>query len=290
MRQFLRDISITFFAALIFLVLVEWVIRFFPNNYSAKYNYVTEHHDDIKTLLMGHSQFEYSFNPAVLGDSTYDFAISARTLYFDIKLAEKLLPTMENVETIIYPLHYNLHTVNGMELMQQILPNIAFHYYKYMGIKYDSMPEGVWYRSALLSDMFSYFKLHSTDSIPSLGYYAMKYVWDGKQKEGNPPNQPNTAICTRQLAELAKICHIHDVRLIVVTPPFPDAYIEEMTEEGIENIQHVVEAASRVHPFEFKSYLNDVAFRNDSLYMDWNHLNHRGATLFAERVKKDFGL
>ena len=40
----------------------------------------------------------------------------------------------------------------------------------------------------------------------------------------------------------------------------------------------------------YRCYYGDPQFKEDSLYADDLHLNLTGATLFARRVKNDFGL
>ncbi len=70
----------------------------------------------------------------------------------------------------------------------------------------------------------------------------------------------------------------------------PDTYINYMSEEGRNNLQLIADAVKDKYPMAYKNYLTDADYRNDSLYLDWNHLNHEGATLFAQRVKEDFDL
>ena len=52
----------------------------------------------------------------------------------------------------------------------------------------------------------------------------------------------------------------------------------------------MMESVNRQYPAEYISYLDDDLFQADSLYYDAEHLNHRGATLFAQQVKEDFNL
>ena len=62
-------------------------------------------------------------------------------------------------------------------------------------------------------------------------------------------------------------------------------------ENEVKNILlQMMESVNRQYPAEYISYLDDDRFQADSLYYDAEHLNHTGATLFAQRVKEDLGL
>ena len=106
----------------------------------------------------------------------------------------------------------------------------------------------------------------------------------------NPPLQPDTLECIKLLGELAEVCQQYHARLIVFTPPFPDDYIAKMTDKGRANLQKIIHSVSNKYPVEYHDYTDDKDFRNPSLYLNWNHLNHKGATLIAERIKADFEL
>lgn len=66
--------------------------------------------------------------------------------------------------------------------------------------------------------------------------------------------------------------------------------VEGVTQEGINIMHAIVDSANALYPIEYHDYLSDSTFQDEALYHNANHLNYRGATLFAERVKGDFGL
>jgi hypothetical protein len=106
----------------------------------------------------------------------------------------------------------------------------------------------------------------------------------------NPPQQSDTSECIKLLIELAEVCQEYNTRLIVFTPPFPDDYIAEMTNDGRANLQQIIYSVYKKYPIEYHDYTDDKNFRDPSLFLYWNHLNHKGATLFAQRIKEDFNL
>lgn len=281
MRKFLRDVLFT----VLFIALADYLFgAIIKNNYSEKHIYITHHSNEIKTLVMGNSLAETGLNTSVLGDSAWCFAISGRALYYDDKLLERHMATMSNLHTVILTLHYNLHAD-----LQSSYEYYIYHNYRFLHIPTKTIPEGWLYRSAFLSDQLNK-KNNTGATFDKFGNTLTEGYYDGKEQNHNPPHQSNVDNCIKYLTNMAKTCAEHDVRFVVVTPPFPDTWIEGCTEQGIKNLAKVTDSVNMLYPLEYKNYLWDSAFRNDSLYYNWNHLNEIGATMFAHRIKADFGL
>lgn len=242
---------------------------------------------------MGNSLAETGLNTEVFGDSAYCFAIAGRDLFCDMKLLERHLSSMPNVRIVILTLHYNLHTdiLLDDELMKEKKYWIYNNYW-YLNIPINTSIEGWLYRSSIISEQLHYSKLNktSTDTLDKYGHSRNDRVWTGEKENYNPPNQMNVNKALLYLTEISHVCKDNNVRLIVITPPFPDEWLDECTTDGIENLTIITDSVKVIYPIEYKNYMFDSCFRNDSLYCNWNHLNHYGATLFAERIKKDFGL
>lgn len=291
MRKFIRDIMITLAIGAAFFVAGDLLCPLPECNYSTKADYLKEHHDKIKTLVIGHSLGEAGFNTHVLGDSAYCFAMSGRVLHFDMKLMERYLPTLENLSAVVLPLHYNLHPYSRFDNETlTYTKEYIYRYYRYFGVKIDTLPYGLVCRSAILTDNFHHVKVAESEPCDEVGYTKREYVWDGKEVGSNPPNQLSVEQSIEYLTAMARMLDERGVRFIVVVPPFPELYMEGFTEEGLHNLTLIADSVNAHYPMEYKCYLADSLFRSDSLYSNWNHLNHRGATLFAERVKEDFGL
>lgn len=286
MKRFLRDVLFT----LLFVALADYLYGdFAKNNYSEKHSYITHHYNAIKTLIMGNSLAETGLNTSVLGDSAWCFAISGRTLYFDSELLKRHLPNMQNLHTVILPLHYNLHTSVLLNPDLSGRKYYIYSNYRYLHVPVSVFPEGWLYRSALLSGQL-HRKNNKEASFDKYGNTLADDLYDGKIEDHNPPHQMDLDKGIEYLTSMAKTCAEHGVRFIVVTPPFPNTWLEGCTKEGIHNLTMITDSVNQLYPLEYKNYLQDSSFRNDSLYNNWNHLNRYGATLFARRVKEDFGL
>jgi hypothetical protein len=95
---------------------------------------------------------------------------------------------------------------------------------------------------------------------------------------------------TGYLKDMARLCHLHKVRFIVITPPCHDSYIVNVRQEGLDILHGIIENVRSEYPIEYIDYLQDEEYRADSIYRNCSHLNSIGADLFALRVKKDLGL
>ena len=228
------------------------------------------------------------------GDNAWCFAINGRALYYDAELLKRLLPDMQNLRTIVLLLHYNLHTdvLCDSELVTH-KDYYIYYNYRYLHLPDNTFPDGWLYRSAILSGQM-HKENNSSTICNEFGNTFSDFYYDSNKQDDNsiynPPHQMNVDNCIKYLTNMAKTCAEHEVRFIVVTPPFPNTWLKGCTDQGISNLTMITDSVNMLFPLEYKNYMQDSMFRNDSLYCNWNHLNRFGATLFAQRVKEDFGL
>lgn len=300
MKPFLRDILFTFLLCLSLIVVLEIAIGKIQTSHSYKDWYMTEHADKIKILLLGNSLFENSFNPHVFGDSVFDGASDARSLWYDVQILKKYAPNMNNLKTVIIPLIAGAYAEPPSKLFFQ------YYYARFMGIPVGRNP---WQYSSLLSGHFTFHDLIPVRVservkdrkdylhdlyLDSLGYSPLYHVWDGHLRNVHIPtseeaqrNRPTYFDC---IAEIAQYCEEHGVRLICIMPPAADIYLESIDPLIINALDSSLCKLSKSHNLEYRFYHNDLSFCADSLYADEMHLNHQGASLFAQRVKEDFNL
>ena len=295
MRSFFRDIAFTLLFVCVLCAALEVAIGRTLTEHSYKDWYMKEKADQIKTLVLGNSLFSNSFDPHALGDSVFDGAIYARELYYDSQIIKKYAPKMSNLRTILVPL----------TVCQPIrlATDHDFRYARYMGMPYKNNPV---HYSALLSGQLVYKSLvpikvssqitpeRSAGYIDSIGYAPVFRVYDGHTL-CIPVWTFEEIIQDReylinQITEMAKDCNNLGVRLICILPPSADVYLNRVDPRLYDSIEAIIPRLSKTLHFDYKFYHNDPEFRADSLYHDELHLNYWGAKLFAERVKRDFGL
>lgn len=295
MKQFCRDIAITL--ALVTIVVlgleVQTRLSYSDNRFSFKYRYMETNASKIKTLLLGHSLFEESFNSNVLGDSTFNLAICGRVSFYDVRLLEKYLDSMVNLKVVLFPIHYALDNPCDYFGDRQGKETYVYHYYKYMKIETPGSMR-LYYLPKLT---YQWEKKHSgmmpgvADSVDNSGYAKLS---DYKGKIYPPSKRRYTQAYSEtfcnNLRIIAQMCYDRQIRFIAVTPPVTDVYLSYTNQDGIRLLYDIVEQVRKDYPIEYHNYLEDPSFRSDSLYYDSSHLNHNGATLFARRVKEDFAL
>jgi hypothetical protein len=296
MKQFLLAIIIGGISFLVFCGAVEFYQPIVDNNYSYKYWYMENHRQELVTLLLGDSYMENSINPSLMGEGTFTLANSSRWIYYDDKLLEKYITDMPKLKQVVFGMGYNppfsrsYHYSNSDNNEHE-----KYKYEKFMHIRYDDNSNH-WF--GLYRGYIDYHTLKDNLLCDSLGYERVdgqSSIW---QTEHNiDPNVIYNEYANEQIAEftsylkdMARLCHLHKVRLIVVTPPCHDSYIVNVRQEGLDILHGIIENVRSEYPVEYIDYLQDEDYRADSIYFNCSHLNSIGADMFALRVKKDFGL
>ena len=303
MRRFLIDIIVGFASFCVVWLVGELLFEQFKgqNDYSYKYNYV-KNNPAVKTLLIGHSHFENGLNPYLLGDSVFDCAIGGRGRWmgWDVQLAEKLYVTMPNLRTIIYPLSYSVpwESPHYRKPIPENVLEYLYFYSKYMSAFYDEFPENVLCISALYFNKMG-LKYWHDDKVDSLGYMPFRGQCVNWQQMHNASDfsffvgEVADSCYTEYivyLKRLARICYENNIRLVVVTCPHSNAFMQNARPEIVAKMKATVDSVSIHYPVEYYDYMDDPEFRKDSLYYNASHLNSTGADMFALRIKKDINL
>ena len=286
MKRFLTETIITAIMAGAILVANGLLLNQIPLNnvYTFKHSYMEQHAGEIKTLVMGHSQMEWGLDPRALGDSAFCLAMSGRVSYYDEMLLKRYIHRMHNLETIIMPLHYAFDGFDGFYVEDKDRKDFIYHYFRDMHIPYPRY-------------FYHYIPYHykdlKHDGVPSgvdeLGYRKLTEEFRGADTWW-ACTQGAQDLYRASLTEMAKLCEQHGVRLIVITPPSAQAHLNMTTEAGMNKLYAMIDSMKAQYPLEYRNYIADSMFRDNKLYHDATHLNHTGATLFAERIVQDFEL
>lgn len=300
MKQFLWTIAIGGIAFFVLCGVVEFYQPQVDNNYSYKYWYMENHRHKVVTLVLGDSYMENAINPSLMGEGTFTLASSSRWIYYDDKLLEKYISDMPNLKQVVLGMgykppyfksyHYQLDS-NEREKNE----HEKYMYEKFMHVGYDDNSN---HWLGLYRGYIDYRTLMSNLLCDSLGYERVdgqSVIW---QTEHNvDPNVIYNEYAKEQIAEytgylkdMARLCHLHKVRFIVITPPCHNSYNVNVKKEGLDILHGIIENVRSEYPVEYIDYLQDERYRADSLYYNCSHLNSIGADIFALRVKEDFGL
>lgn len=307
MKTFLKKTILFSLLVLLLGLAIELSLLAVPNEYSYKRKYIEEHGDGIKVLVLGHSHAGNGINPEYLGDSVFNMAISGRNHRYDAVLARRYIPGMKNLKCVIWPLGYNFQYFSviypctirrGKEV--NLTPSYQCMYEKYMGISYEPLiPYLHW--SEILNSRMGYgtriFKSDFEDKhqCTPTGYERMKLSdRTSSWKTDKLPSAIDYGSKNAELAfqeglsdflEIARTCHEAGVRLVVVTFPCYQSYLEQTTERGMEEMQQCVEAMQEVCPkMEYYNFIDDSRFEEDDFFNS-SHLNEIGAKKFTLILK-----
>lgn len=306
MKKFVPLVLIGCFIFLSLAIVIELYQAKVFNEYSYKFKYMENKSNEIKTLLLGNSLMANSINPHLMGDSVFDLAISGRWIYYDVKLLERYISKMPNLNQVIFGMGYAIPFYKSYHFPEEDKDKAdhqKFYYEKFMNIRYDKFPYYYWF--GFLNGCIRMTTLRNDNEVirkDTLGYvgYDCKVghqneLWKTTQNIDpniitNPHAYEQIKEYTDYLKEMAKLCQQYNVRFIVVTPPCHDSYNVNVRQKGLDVLHGMIDEVRTVYPIEYIDYLKDERFRADSIYYNCCHLNSIGADMFALRVKNDFGL
>lgn len=309
MKKFLKNIIGIGILVVLVCFSIECLLLTISNEYSYKRKYMETKGDGIRTLILGHSHAGNGINPKFLGDSVFNLAISGRLHYYDAVLAERYIPQLKNLKCVVWPLGYNFQYYNykyPCDYKKKEKNEISLSstylcmYEKYMGITYNhTKPYMYW--SEIIHSKLDY------------GKRIFKHDWEqmGCEPSGFEPNKPesksfkweteqlphivdykskNTPLALSEglsnMKRIAKVCHDNQVRLVVVTMPCYQTYLNQVTERGLKDMYACVDTMRKVYPqIEYYNFLSDNRFTDDDFFNS-SHLTTIGAEKFTKILRE----
>lgn len=289
MKQFVNDIIIFFLCIIIICCSIYcYGIGYKqPTNNLYKQHYIEQHGEEISTLILGHSQTAHGINPWNLGDSVFNMAEPSRIPYYDKEILVRNIKDLPNLKTVIYPLNYYLSPWICY-FSQESCEQLVNEYQHSMGInpphEFACQPFGT-----TLRRLFSFKNYINKINCDSLGYISLgNIVGDGIDFRNALVNEDSLIDI---LCKMGETCKKHNIRFVIISTPCNNTFNTEFVDTiGLKRISRIINSVRNKYPVEYYDYLNHSDFRNDSLYYGQTHLNHKGATLFAQRIKEDIGL
>lgn len=301
-KYILKSLAFSVFMLIVFF-LYELLLFTRPNEYSYKQDYMERHKDDIKVLILGHSQLEQGLKPSVMGDSVFNLAIEGRPVYYDAVLAQRYVPRMKNLKYVIWPLAYNFqfsgHPFSLHDILFErdgMMPTYHCMYYKYMGIPCGSFSFLCWYE--ILNSRYEFGKRFYTRDMEtltrcdSLGFHsngrhnpsAMNQTLPSEADYDAPEVKERLREGMADILSIAKVCKEKGVHLIVVTPPAYKNYQKLLTKRGLSELKKVVDKMRKVDSsIEYHNYLFDSRFEEEDFFNS-SHLAECGAEKFSKIV------
>jgi hypothetical protein len=243
--------------------------------------------------------------PNILGNGVFNMAISGRSLAYDIELAKKYVPKMNQLELLIMPLDYKKFYFGRQKnnpyekgKLSGLTKTRKCMYYKYMGIRIDRF----WYWSELLNSKLDFMKrflekdaeARECDSLGYLGNNLLerKYNWENwflpkiidTTLEANRKalNHLYTRYCI-----LAELTQKRGAKLIILITPKYKTYNNSKNPAVIKEMEAFSASLKQKYPnVEYYDYSTDKRFVDEDFY-DASHLNDIGANKFSKIVKEE---
>lgn len=317
MRHFLRRLVLFLLPLLLMAVAAEVLARRVPNTKKFKRALVLEKGHRTKMAILGNSVAEDGLAPNLLGDSTYNYALSGQPLRFTLRFYQKYLDTLRQLRHVILGENYNILFYDAYrspfadhtELYRQ---EQLSSYRIYMGLYDDRNP--LHYSELLSCPSRVHAKLvrcllgQPTLQSDSLGRYTGSPYASSHHSAEELLADAQNFIAQNRITDTALLLEIFqenlrfldtlamstaakgirlDLLLLPVGPnclPLYDTLILARTFRAFE-------ACAKKYPnVHFHNYLRDLTLP-PQYFADANHLNcDSGATAFSRIVRRDLGL
>ena len=304
MRKFLTNIAI--FSILVFLLFttIEVALLFIPNTYSYKRDYLENHINDIRVLLMGSSYIEEGVCPKLIGDGCFNIAISGRNIVYDAEIVKKYLPQMNHLQVVIIPLDYSkfefgrghknpLDTRIDLDLMTD---TYRCMHYKYMNLHVDDF----WYWSEILNSQLNYisrFWQSREENVEgdSLGFVALPLSnrQEGWEYRAVPPiidtsmkiDDYSFGLYWPYVEEIADCTNKRGIQLAIVNIPKYQTYQNDINDAVVQEMNRLIlQLQSKYNNVKYWDFTYDEDF-GDADFFDACHLSEVGAKKFSKMLR-----
>lgn len=269
---------------------VELFYRWAPNNYTEKYQRISEVQDSVRVLITGNSHSLYGLNPAYFDQPAYNQAQVSQTLYFEELVLEKYLKGFKQLDYLILNISY--FTLSQQDFTAEDVFR-RYYYHAYMDITDSQMTP--WdpkrYSLAFTRDLKHTWRLMKT------GITNGTLVHCNPDGFGNDYEFQNTTltddnfkyVCQKHedglldfTLNLERLQHIHElcqeqhIQLILVSLPVTSRYYQGMSMAKWELMHESLTNFAQKSGAWYINLIQHFEMDEDDFY-DFDHLNHRGA-------------
>lgn len=305
MKKYIYNITIFGIILLLINIAIEFLLFLRPNTFSYKREYVEEHINDIKCLLLGNSHIDQALIPNIMGDGVFNMAISGRNIVYDIEIAKRYVPQMNQLKILIMPLgYYRFYFGRSKDNPNEVTKTSEYGktrrcmYYKYMGIRINHF----WYWSELLNSKLNYmsrFLKNDADAreCDSLGYikHSLSERKDNWENRSLPKivdtsldaNKEKQELLFKRYCTLAEVAKNQGVKLVLLFTPLYKTYNNSINPIVKKEMNTFVANLKQKYPnIEYYDYSTDERFVDEDFF-DSSHLSDIGANKFSKIVKEE---
>ena len=296
MSKFIKKVLIFSTPIIIFIILMEVLLREIPNDYSYKKNYLDTHSSEIETLFLGSSHSLYAVNPEYLNSNSFNAAHVAQSLDYDVEILKKYANQMDKLKYIIVPIDY-------FSLYNRLETGVEYWRIKNYTIYYGfDKSSGFVENLELLNGKWS-----------ENSFRVYKYLWKKKSEIScnqrgwgtnyNSKNKQDLFVTAKAAAkrhakksisffdenvkivdEIISIAKSKNVKVIFYTCPAYKTYVSQLNQEQLQKTILTIKGIQNLNTNVFYyNFLNDAKFTAKDFY-DADHLNEIGAEKFSKKM------
>jgi len=301
MKRFTTRIILLSIPILLLFTGIELALRYIPNDYKYKKEYLDNNSNDIETLILGNSHAYFGISPVYFTDKTFNAGYVSQSLDYDFEILSKYLNDLKSLKTVVLSISYpTLYTSLRLGSESWRVKNYVIYYEMNISNRISDFSELL---SLKLRDNFHnlieyYIKRNIPIYCDELGWgtsynskdalsltktgksAAIRQSIDIRQEVIQQEFKNNIAI----LNSIIEFCNDKNARLILITLPAFKAYRENLNGEQLNTtIRTVSELASNYNNCDYYNLISDSNFVEKDFY-DADHLSEIGAKKLSELI------
>lgn len=293
MKSFLVKIGCFTLALLAVLTAMEVYVENMPNIARDKHQWMLQHSNEVKTLVLGNSHNLYGIRPDQLGDGAFSLAQQSQTYRYDCYLLQHY--PMKELKTIILNFDYSLLWEDFESTPKEEFQ--AMRYRIYMDC--DLHPRLSWYGFEVMYMPLVTEKLRSLFTLgrnhwDHLGW-ATEYTKEARLQDwddGKSRAEANTCYDTDIvrlnegiLRDIFDYCQQRHIKVILLNTPVSETFrqYEDPRQRNI-NTQVLNRLLNDYPTVNYLDWEADPRFTSDDFY-DSDHLNHEGAQKLTQAIR-----
>ncbi|MEP6465265.1 MAG: hypothetical protein ABJB05_03125 [Parafilimonas sp.] len=297
MASFIKHIIVFSFPILLFSILMEFMLRKIPNDYSYKCKYLNENSNKIEVLILGSSHTYYGINPQYLKENSFNAAYVSQSLNYDWDILNKYQKKWNNLKYIIVPVDYfSLYSTLETGIEKWRVKNYSIYY----NIQGKDLKNDFELSSEKLSDNITRFEnyyLNDSNNITcnKLGAGTrLKFtniqnlIETGKAAATrHTVEKKDNLLFTKNVETIKSIVQFAkkiNAKVIFITCPAYYTYYDNLEKNQLYNtLNFITEISSNNSNMNYYNFLYDTSF-TDKDFFDADHLNEIGAKKFTIKI------
>ncbi|WP_299780176.1 hypothetical protein [uncultured Formosa sp.] len=275
---------------------MEFLLRYIPNAYQVKSDYINVNHQRIKTLLVGSSHVLYGINPDFLTKEAINYGNVSQTIDIDYNIIHQYINTLDSLETVVLRLSYTTlfeqlkegdesWRIKNYKIYTDVnLESKMKHHFEIFSVKLKYNLERI----------YNFYILKETPEFVNTsgwGTHNMDYKPEDIDvlsaiiaKKHFAKNDALYADNFKSLETIIQECNKKSIKVLLVTMPAYSSYVEKLDSLQLEKTIRAGTLMSVNHDnCLYFNFLNDKRFGRQD-FIDVDHLNTQGAEKFSKLI------